>query len=212
MEHTSGLSISKEAEAQRDDEHWTFASAWGTEGGEGPTSASEPLTFTRNVEPLEILSGSHGNEELQVKLTLEVWRQPSTNAQGTWERHELDGLEPAMSILEMLDALNEQLIAQGKEQVAFESDCREGICGACGLTVNGLPHGPENNLPACHQRLRHFKDGDTVRIEPLRSASLPGGARSDCGSFRPGPGCHCWRNRCCERRNCPRCRHAVDQP
>ena len=108
-----------------------------------------------------------------MKLTLEVWRQPSTNAQGTWERHELDGLEPAMSILEMLDALNEQLIANGKEQVAFESDCREGICGACGLTVNGLPHGPENNLPACHQRLRHFKDGDTVRIEPLRSASYP---------------------------------------
>ncbi len=108
-----------------------------------------------------------------MKLTLEVWRQPSAKAQGSWERHDMDDLEPSMSILEMLDRLNEELVNSGREQITFESDCREGICGACGLTVNGVPHGPERNTPACHQRLRGFKDGSTVRLEPLRSASYP---------------------------------------
>ena len=108
-----------------------------------------------------------------MKLTLEVWRQPSATAQGSWERHDMDDLEPSMSILEMLDRLNEELVNSGREQITFESDCREGICGACGLTVNGVPHGPERNTPACHQRLRGFNDGSTVRLEPLRSASYP---------------------------------------
>ena len=108
-----------------------------------------------------------------MRLTLEIWRQENAAASGHWERFEMDGLEGSMSVLEMLDRLNEDLVNAGREQVTFESDCREGICGACGIVVNGLAHGPERNTPACHQRLRSFKDGQKVRIEPLRSASYP---------------------------------------
>lgn len=108
-----------------------------------------------------------------MKLTLEVWRQDNARAEGRWEHHTLDGLDGSMSILELLDRLNEELVAAGKEQITFESDCREGICGACGIQVTGYPHGPEMNTPACHQRLRSFRDGETIRIEPFRSAAYP---------------------------------------
>lgn len=108
-----------------------------------------------------------------MKLTLEIWRQSATGHEGHYETFEMEGLEPSMSLLEMLDKLNEDLVNSGQEQVTFESDCREGICGACGIVVNGYPHGPEQNTPACHQRLRSFTDGQTLRIEPLRSGAYP---------------------------------------
>ncbi|WP_311591158.1 succinate dehydrogenase/fumarate reductase iron-sulfur subunit [Trueperella bernardiae] len=108
-----------------------------------------------------------------MKLTLEIWRQPGQDAPGRFEYHTMEGLDDSMSILELLDRLNEQLVNSGKEPFTFESDCREGICGACGIQVSGTPHGPERNTPACHQRLRSFTDGQMVRIEPLRSASYP---------------------------------------
>ncbi len=108
-----------------------------------------------------------------MKLTLEVYRQASPDAAGHFESHQVDGLDPTMSILDALDTLNDQLVRDGKEAVAFESDCREGICGVCGLTVNSRPHGPTPNMTACHQRLMSFHDGDTVRLEPLRSAAFP---------------------------------------
>ncbi|MEW6901497.1 succinate dehydrogenase/fumarate reductase iron-sulfur subunit [Trueperella pyogenes] len=108
-----------------------------------------------------------------MKLTLEIWRQPSADAKGRFEYHTLEELEGSMSVLELLDLLNEKLVNAGKEPFTFESDCREGICGACGIQVNHTPHGPERNTSACHQRLRSFKDGQIVRIEPLRSASYP---------------------------------------
>lgn len=108
-----------------------------------------------------------------MRLTLEVWRQADEGAPGHWETHRMEDLESSMSVLEMLDRLNEELVGRGCEQVTFESDCREGICGACGITVNGQPHGPERKTPACHQRLRSFEDGQTVRLEPLRSAAYP---------------------------------------
>lgn len=108
-----------------------------------------------------------------MKLTLEIWRQEGPNAKGRYEHHTVEELDESMSILEMLDRLNEQLVNDGKEQVTFESDCREGICGACGIQVSGIPHGPERNTPACHQRLRSFKNGQTIRLEPFRSASYP---------------------------------------
>ena len=108
-----------------------------------------------------------------MKLRVEVWRQAGPDTEGHFETHEVDGLEPHLSVLEMLDALNEQLIDAGQEPVAFESDCREGICGACGVTVDGAVHGPEDNVPSCHQRLVGYPDGATVRIEPLRSATFP---------------------------------------
>ena len=106
-------------------------------------------------------------------LTLEVWRQAGPDAAGAFESYEMDGLDRHMSVLELLDALNERLVDEGKEAVAFESDCREGICGACGVTVDGEAHGAEDNVPSCHQRLAGYADGATVRIEPLRAGAFP---------------------------------------
>lgn len=94
-----------------------------------------------------------------MKLTLEIWRQAGPQAAGHFEYHTMEGLDGSMSILELLDRLNETLVNSGKEPFTFESDCREGICGACGIQVSGTPHGPERNTPACHQRLRSFRDG-----------------------------------------------------
>lgn len=108
-----------------------------------------------------------------MRLTVEVWRQAGPEAPGAFEAHQIDGVDPHLSVLELLDALNEQLIDSGHEPFAFESDCREGICGACGVTVDGDVHGPEDNVPSCHQRLVHYTDGSTVRIEPMRSAAFP---------------------------------------
>ncbi len=108
-----------------------------------------------------------------MKLTVEVWRQAGPETPGQFEAHVVEGVEPQLSVLELLDALNEQLIDSGREPVAFESDCREGICGACGVTVDGEVHGPEDNVPSCHQRLTGYADGSTVRIEPLRAGSFP---------------------------------------
>lgn len=108
-----------------------------------------------------------------MKLTLRIWRQAHHDALHRWDTFTMEDLDPSMSVLEMLDKLNEELVNSGQEQVTFESDCREGICGACGIVVNGYPHGPERNTPACHQRLRSLTDGQTVTIEPLRSGNYP---------------------------------------
>ncbi len=108
-----------------------------------------------------------------MKLTVTVWRQADAAASGGFETHVVDGVERHLSVLELLDALNEQLIDAGAEPVAFESDCREGICGACGVTVDGEAHGPEDNVPSCHQRLTGYADGARIRIEPLRAAAFP---------------------------------------
>jgi succinate dehydrogenase / fumarate reductase iron-sulfur subunit len=108
-----------------------------------------------------------------MKLTIEVWRQPGPTASGRWESHELEGLTPSESLLDVIDLLNDQIVAAGGEPVAYESDCREGICGACGVQVNGVPHGPVPRTPSCRQHLRAFGDVTRLRIEPLRSASFP---------------------------------------
>ena len=108
-----------------------------------------------------------------MKLHLKIWRQAGPTAEGHFESIDVDDAVPQMSILELLDHVNEGLIEAGKEPFAFASDCREGICGTCGLNVNGRPHGPEKNKPSCHQRLVSYSDGDTLKIEPLRSAAYP---------------------------------------
>lgn len=108
-----------------------------------------------------------------MKLRLQVWRQDGPEGGGGFETHVVDDATPEMSILELLDRLNHSLIEEGRRPIAFESDCREGICGACGVTVDDVPHGPEENTPSCHQRLASFTDGQVVRIEPLRSAAFP---------------------------------------
>jgi succinate dehydrogenase / fumarate reductase iron-sulfur subunit len=108
-----------------------------------------------------------------VRLTLKVWRQAGPDAPGAFETYEVDGVSEEMSFLELLDVLNERLIADGREPVAFDSDCREGICGSCGLMIDGQPHGPQRGTATCQLHLRRFRDGDTVTVEPFRSAGFP---------------------------------------
>ena len=106
-------------------------------------------------------------------LTLKVWRQKNRNAQGALETYNVSGISENASFLEMLDVMNEQLINEGTEPVAFDHDCREGICGSCSLYINGEAHGPAKNVTTCQLHMRMFKDGDTIYIEPWRSAAMP---------------------------------------
>jgi succinate dehydrogenase / fumarate reductase iron-sulfur subunit len=108
-----------------------------------------------------------------MKLTLHVWRQPSRTAPGKMVAYNLDGISPDMSFLEMLDTLNEQLIRKGEEPVAFDHDCREGICGSCAMMINGLAHGPEKATTTCQLHMRSFSDGATIYIEPWRAGPFP---------------------------------------
>lgn len=108
-----------------------------------------------------------------MKLHLEIWRQAGPTREGHFEGIDVDDAEEQMSILELLDHINDKLIEDNKEPFAFASDCREGICGTCGLMVNGRPHGAGQNAPACQQRLFNYKDGDTLEIEPMRSNAFP---------------------------------------
>jgi succinate dehydrogenase / fumarate reductase, iron-sulfur subunit len=108
-----------------------------------------------------------------MKLTLYIWRQKSAGDKGFMELHNVDNVSEDMSFLEMLDVLNEKLLLEGQEQIAFDHDCREGICGACSLIINGTAHGPEKATTTCQLHMRKFKDGDTIYIEPFRSIAFP---------------------------------------
>lgn len=108
-----------------------------------------------------------------MKLTVKVWRQGTPADDGRFETRTVNDLEPSLSVLEMLDKMNDDIVKEGGDPVTFESDCREGICGACGILVNRRPHGPTPRTPACHQRLSSFNDGETVTIEPFRSGAYP---------------------------------------
>jgi len=106
-------------------------------------------------------------------LTLHIWRQKNPDDAGRFATYQLEGIRETISFLEMLDILNEQLIEQNEEPVAFEHDCREGICGSCGMVINGLPHGGQKGSTVCQLHMRHFKDGDEIVIEPWRSRAFP---------------------------------------
>jgi succinate dehydrogenase / fumarate reductase iron-sulfur subunit len=108
-----------------------------------------------------------------VRITLDIWRQKNPRDPGRFERYEVPDANEHMSFLEMLDVVNQRLVSDGKEPVAFDSDCREGICGMCGFLVNGEAHGPLRNATVCQTHMRHFKDGDTLRLEPWRAAAFP---------------------------------------
>ncbi len=108
-----------------------------------------------------------------MKLKLNIWRQPGPDAAGAMQTYELDDVSPDMSFLEMLDVLNERLIEEGAEPVEFEHDCREGICGSCGVMINGQAHGPQKGTATCQLHMRKFSDGDTINIEPWRAAAFP---------------------------------------
>jgi succinate dehydrogenase / fumarate reductase iron-sulfur subunit len=108
-----------------------------------------------------------------MRLILRIWRQAGPSARGGFVTYEIDGMTGEMSFPELLDVLNERLIAEGSEPIAFESDCREGICGACGLMINGQAHGPQRGTTTCQLHLRTFDDGDEIVVEPFRSAGFP---------------------------------------
>lgn len=108
-----------------------------------------------------------------MNLTLKVWRQKNASSEGRLETYEAKDVSPEMSFLEMLDVVNEELIRQGKDPIAFDNDCREGICGMCSLVVNGRAHGPERNSTVCQLHMRHFRDGDVVTVEPWRAKAFP---------------------------------------
>jgi succinate dehydrogenase / fumarate reductase iron-sulfur subunit len=108
-----------------------------------------------------------------MRLVLHVWRQPGPGAPGRFERYEAAGVSPEMSFLELLDILNETLLARHEDPIAFDQDCREGICGACGMVINGRPHGPRRATTACQLHLRAFADGDELWIEPWRAQAFP---------------------------------------
>jgi len=108
-----------------------------------------------------------------MNLTLKVWKQKNKDTKGRFETYNATGISPDMSFLEMFDVVNEQLINEGKEPIAFDHDCREGICGMCSMYINGRPHGPKQGVTTCQLHMRSFKDGDTIVVEPWRSAAFP---------------------------------------
>ncbi len=108
-----------------------------------------------------------------LNLTLRIWRQENATAEGAFRDYKLGGVSTHMSFLEMLDVLNEQMIEAGEEPVAFDHDCREGICGMCSLMINGQAHGPDNATTTCQLHMRRFNDGDTIVIEPWRATAFP---------------------------------------
>jgi succinate dehydrogenase / fumarate reductase iron-sulfur subunit len=108
-----------------------------------------------------------------MKFKLKIWRQAGPQAKGGFKEYDVDGILAEMSILEMLDHLNEQLVKRGEEPVAFDSDCREGICGTCGLVINGMAHGSRHECTTCELRMRHYKDGATITVEPWRARAFP---------------------------------------
>jgi len=114
--------------------------------------------------------GGHSDETLT--LTLNIWRQSGPDTAGEFETHSLEA-SPAMSFLEMLDVVNENLQREGREPFAFDHDCREGICGMCSLVINGKPHGPESETTTCQLHMRSFNDGDVIWIEPFRAKAFP---------------------------------------
>lgn len=108
-----------------------------------------------------------------MNLTLKVWRQKNNNAEGNLVTYQVKDISPDMSFLEMIDVLNEQLIVKGDEPIAFDHDCREGICGMCSLYINGRPHGPKDKITTCQLHMRSFHDGETITIEPWRAEPFP---------------------------------------
>jgi succinate dehydrogenase / fumarate reductase iron-sulfur subunit len=131
-------------------------------------------TGLAGVQPLPPQSdgdGPPGHDT--INLTLYVWRQPGPSAEGAMVRYEARGISTHMSFLEMLDVVNEGLIHKGEDPIAFDHDCREGICGMCGMVINGVAHGPQAATTTCQLHMRHFRNGDTVYVEPWRAGPFP---------------------------------------
>lgn len=108
-----------------------------------------------------------------MNLTLKVWRQDGPDSPGRMETYPAEDISPDISFLEMIDKVNDELVRSGKEPIAFDHDCREGICGMCSMTINGIPHGPERGTTTCQLHMRSFTDGDVIHVEPWRAAAFP---------------------------------------
>ncbi len=108
-----------------------------------------------------------------MKLNLKIWRQQDRESKGSFVKYEIDDITPDMSFLEMMDVLNQKLIYENIDPIAFDHDCREGICGSCSLFINGRAHGPDKGITTCQLHMRKFKDGDSIVIEPFRASSFP---------------------------------------
>lgn len=108
-----------------------------------------------------------------MNITLKIWRQPHSQSKGQFKVYPMSGVNEEMSLFELLDLLNESLVLKGESPIVYDSDCREGICGQCGIVINGEAHGPLKQTSTCHLHLRTFKDGETLTIEPFRSAAFP---------------------------------------
>jgi succinate dehydrogenase / fumarate reductase, iron-sulfur subunit len=114
-----------------------------------------------------------GGQEQFLNLTLKVWRQPDAKSAGKFETYEAKDISTEMSFLEMLDVVNETLLKEGKDPIAFDHDCREGICGMCSMVINGIPHGKDKAVTTCQLHMRRFRDGETIVIEPWRASAFP---------------------------------------
>jgi succinate dehydrogenase / fumarate reductase iron-sulfur subunit len=130
------------------------------------------VTGLAGVQPAPPDSDSGPDDHL-LDLTLHVWRQAGSGAEGEMVRYAAPGISTHMSFLEMLDVVNERLIKEGKDPIAFDHDCREGICGMCGLVINGVAHGPQAATTTCQLHMRHFTDGDIIYVEPWRAGPFP---------------------------------------
>jgi len=119
------------------------------------------------------MSAAHSADAHGMKITLHVWRQRRASDAGGFETYRVSDVSPDMSFLEMLDVLNERLAVEGRDPIAFDHDCREGICGACSLVINGQPHGPDRETTTCQLHMRRFRDGDVITVEPFRADAFP---------------------------------------
>ena len=119
-----------------------------------------------------------------MNFTLQIWRQKGPEKKGRFQTVPVKGIVPDMSFLEVLDFVNQKMILKGEEPIAFDHDCREGICGTCSLLINGEPHGPQKAVASCQLYMRQFKDGEEIYIEPFRAKAFPCNKRSYCGSLK----------------------------
>ena len=155
-----------EGEALRDDENFSYVAAWEFDGVGNAPDAAQGSARVRIRPPRPA--------ELQVMdLKLRVWRQEGPNDKGAFEAIDATDISPEMSFLEMFDVVNDRLVAQGREAIAFDHDCREGICGSCSMMINGRAHGPEEGTATCQLHMRKFHDGDEITVEPWRARAFP---------------------------------------
>ena len=166
----------EEGEALRDDEHFSYVAAWEFTGVGAEPHAPQGAARVRVRPPLDpfVQVKDEPMTDKNMRITLTAWRQAGPDMPpAQFETYDVPGVSPDMSFLEMLDIVNERLTLDGKEPIAFDHDCREGICGSCGMMINGVPHGPERGTATCQLHMRKFRDGDHVTIEPWRAASFP---------------------------------------